>query len=118
MNVLLSHSVVHYYLLTFDGSSFILTNITYDFIFVTFGCYLYLIVSLSHWTITISNMTVLLSHSVILFLYNRTFITFGGFFFFFFLLTSDGSIVTLGNTNITYSRVFVTFDSSLIFTYI
>ena len=128
MNVLLSHSVVHYYLLIFDGSSLILycTNITYDFIFVTFGCYLYLIVPLSHWTITISHMTALLSHSVVpFFFYSHRMVPLSHWavpishivvFLLYlivplFLLTTDGS-------NVTYSRIFITFNNSIIFTHI
>ena len=36
----------------------------------------------------------------------------------FFFLTFDGSIVTLGNINILFDRVFLTFSDTLIFTHI
>ena len=37
---------------------------------------------------------------------------------YFFFLTFDGSIVTLGNINILFDRVFLTFSDTLIFTHI
>ena len=42
-----------------------------------------------------------------------TLVTFGGSFIFF--LTFDGSIVTLGNTNITSDCTFATFGNTLFF---
>ena len=96
------------FFLTFDGSIVILssTNVTYDRTFLTFSDTLifssHLTVSLSHWAVLTSHMTVLLSHSVV----------------HLFFLTCDGSIVTLGNTNILFDHNFLTFGGTLIFTHI
>ena len=94
------------FFITFDGSILTLcsSNITCVSSFVTFGGSLYfffshLIVSFSHYAVPISHFIVLLSHLVVPL----------------FSLKFDGSIVTLGNTNIASDSTFVTFSCTLLF---
>ena len=104
VTVLLSHSVVPIFFLTYDGIILTLCsiNITYDcFCHIRWFPYFFshLMVPSSHCAVLTSHVTVLLS--------NR--------WFSFFFLTFDGSIITLGSTNITYDRTFLTFAGTLIF---
>ena len=117
VNVLLSHSVVPLFFLTFDGTILTLYNINIicDCAFVTFGGFLiflsHLIVPSLHYVVLTSYVTVLLSHLVVLFFFSFSHI----WWFSFFFLTFDGIILTLCNTNITCDCTFITLGGSLIF---
>ena len=134
--IFFSHLVVFlFFFLTFDGTILTLcsTNITCDCTFVTFGgsliFFLHLMVLSSHSTISTSNVTVLLLHSIVpLFFFSHLIIPSSHcavpishmtvlyhirWFPYFF--TYDSTIITLCSSNITCDCTFVTFGSSFIF---
>ena len=109
VTVLLSHSVIHFFFLTFYGTILILRNVR---------------------LVPTSHMNILLSHSVVPLFFlifggtiltlhstnitcDYTFVTFCGSLIFF--LTFDGIIHTLRNTNTTCDCTFVTFGDFFIF---
>ena len=144
MIVLLPHSVVFVFFLTFDGTIFKLysTKITYDCTFVRFGGSIFFFLANGSSIVTSGSSNITFDH---------TFLTFGCTLIFFshiwwcrphivqyqhhmwlyfchiwhplyFFITFDGSIVTLGGANITLYRTFltlhgtfVTFDGSFFF---
>ena len=138
MIVLLPHSVVLIFFLTFDGTIFKLwsAKLTCDYTFVTFGGSIFFFLANDDFVVTLSNTNIT---------YDRTFFTFGCTLIFwlcrphivhfqhhmrqyfchiwcspYFFITFHGSIVTLASTNIildhiflTLSGTFETFNSSL-----
>ena len=137
VTVLLSHSMIPIFFLTYDGIILILCsiNITCDCTFVTFGgshifshiwwyhphimqyqhhiwlyfCHIrWFPYFFSHLMVPSSHCAVLTSHVTVLL---------SNWWFSFFFLTFDGSIVTLSSTNTTYDRTFLTFAGTLIFSW-